>query len=373
MSLKEHEKTIRMCRFCWMCRHACPTFLYTKNDAHTPRGYGLELSMILDGLREFEPLNIERIYQCSQCGLCREICVTHWPEDDMIHGAREEIVTAGKEPQRVRQIANSIIEKGTPYGNEEKKWNVPSDISGKKHTEVLYFAGCSTRQNHPEIMESINKIFKVINIEWTMLESEKCCGMALFDLGYTGEAIKVAQKLADTISDMGPKVLLTGCAHCYRTFKEKLPEWGINLSSDLQIFHTTEYFEQLISKGKLVLNKVSDKLSISYHDPCQLGRKMGIVDAPRKLIKNLTGKAPIELFHNREAAECCGAGTAMFLIDPELSEGIAKVRLERVKEEQAEVLVTACQNCKTVFVKGSKNQKNSIKIMDIAEFIALQI
>lgn len=373
MGLKEYEKTIRMCRFCWMCRHACPTFLYTKNDAHTPRGYGLEFSMILDNLREFESLNIERTYQCSQCGLCRELCVTHFPEDDMIRGAREEIVNTGKAPQRVRDIANSIINKGTPYEDEVKKWNVPTDIVGKNHPDVLYFAGCSTRQNHPEIIESISKIFKISNTDWAMLQNENCCGMSLFDLGYTEEAKKVAQKLADTISDINPNILITGCAHCYRSFKEKFPEWDIKLPSDLQILHTTKFYEHLISKGKLILNQMTDKPSVSYHDPCQLGRKMCEFDSPRKLIEKITGELPTELFHNREKAECCGAGAVMFLTEPELSKGISKMRLERAKEEQVEILVTACQNCKTVFVNANENQKNSIKILDIAEFIALQI
>lgn len=369
MGIKEVKETVKMCRFCFMCRHACPTFLATKLDSNTPRGYALLLSAVAEGIREWNDDSVGRFYQCSQCGLCREDCEFHWPEDELVRNAREEIVAAGKEPKTIAQIANSIVNKGTPY-EQEKKWNFSPQHMGKKNSDVLYFAGCSTRQNHPEIMEAMSTILDRIGTSWSVLENEGCCGMTLFDLGYTEDAKKVAAKLADKISHSGAKILLTGCAHCYRTFREKFAEWGIQLPLDIKIVHTAEYLYENALNGKLQFKTDVTVHSVSYHDPCQLGRKLGVYDPPRKLIEKLTGSSPIELFHNRNKAECCGAGTTMFLTDLEISERVAKLRLDSAREEEAKLIITACQNCKTVF---SRVHQNDVEILDIAELVSSRL
>jgi Fe-S oxidoreductase len=369
MGIEDIRETVKMCRFCFMCRHACPTFLATKLDSHTPRGYALMLSAIAEGIRNWDEDCIARFYQCSQCGLCKEDCEYHWPEDELVRNAREEIVALKKEPQIVAHIASSIINKGTPY-EEEKKWNFPSQHIGKKNPEVLYFAGCSTRQSHPEIIEATSNILNSIGVNWSVLENERCCGMTLLDLGYTEEAKKVAAKLADKISQLEPKILLTGCAHCYRTFREKFSEWKIQLPSNIKVVHTTEYLWENTLNGKLQFTADTPIESVSYHDPCQLGRKLGVYEPPRRLIEKLTGSSPIELFHSREKAECCGAGTTMFLTDPEISEKVARRRIIAAREEKAKVIVTACQNCKTVFTKV---HQNDIKILDVTELVSLRL
>lgn len=369
MGIEEVRETIKMCRFCFMCRHACPTFLATKLDSHTPRGYALMLSAIAEGIRNWDEDCIARFYQCSQCGLCKEDCEYHWPEDEVVRNAREEIVALKKEPQIIARIASSVINKGTPYEKERKQY-VPPEHTGKRNPEVLYFAGCSTRQSHPEIIEATSNILNFIGVNWSVLEQEGCCGMTLFDLGYSEKAKKIAAQLADKISRAEAGILLTGCAHCYRIFREKFNEWGIQLPSNIKVVHSTEYLWQNMLNGKLEFTTDASVESVSYHDPCQLGRKLGVYEAPRKLIEKLTNSRPIELFHNREKTECCGAGTTMFLTDPEVSGKVARRRIDAAREENAKVIVTACQNCKTVFTKV---HQNDIRILDVAELVSLQL
>jgi len=369
MGIKEVRETIKMCRFCFMCRHACPVFLATKLDSLTPRGHALVLSAIAERIRKWDKDIVARFYQCTLCGLCKEYCEYNWPEDELVRNAREEIVAAGKEPEKVRFLASLVINKGSLYENNEK-WPFPSEVIGKKAPDVLYFAGCSTRKNHPEILKAVGRVLDHMGENWSVLEEETCCGMALFDLGYTEDAKRMAKKLADKIAQLHPKTILTGCAHCYRAFKEKFAEWQIKLPQGIKIFHLTEYLYENVLSKKLQI-KIDKKIqSVSYHDPCQLGRKLGIYDPPRKLIEMVTGKPPIELFHNRAKAECCGAGTVMFLTDPEISEEVARLRVNAAIEEGAKVIITACQNCKSIFTRVNQGY---IEVLDIVELISSQL
>lgn len=373
MGVQDVQEIIKSCRFCFMCRHACPTFLATKLDSHTPRGYALLLSQIAEGYRDWTPETMDRFYQCSQCGLCREDCEYHWQEDELVRHAREEIVQQNRTPERVAQIATSLIRNGTPYQDEGKASYVPQEIIGRKQVKVLYFAGCSTRHTHPALIEALAKIFRTADVQWTMLEDEGCCGTSLYELGYTEAAKTTAQTLVRKITEAAPKILLTGCPHCLRTFKEFYPQWELEFEPNMQILHTSQYLARLLTEGRLRLNGKVDLSAVCYHDPCQLGRKMQEYDAPRQLIEIVTDQAPRELFHNKALAECCGAGSVMFLTDPEISGKVAEKRLERVAETGADGIITACQNCKTMLLIAQNGAEHVVPVMDIVELVAAKI
>ncbi len=353
-----------------MCRHACPTFLATKMDSHTPRGYALLMSRIDENITEWNDDIVEKLYQCSLCGLCAELCEFHWQEDEMVRAGREEVVKKSIEPVRVKELARNIKETGTIY-RKEKNNSIPEKIAVEKQgADVLYFAGCSTRAEHPEILKAMTKILDSADLDWGRLEKENCCSMSLYEMGYTEDARKLAEQLSNKIEEYNPEILVTNCAHCYRSFAEKYKDLGVELPDNLKIMHSTEFIGKLIEEGKFSLNIKETDANFCYHDPCQLGRKMGVFEMPRELIKKATGKAPIELFHNKEEAECCGAGTVRFIIDPKVSIQVADERIKRVIEENADVVITACQNCKRNFTKSKIASQNNIKIMDIVELIA---
>ena len=358
MGIKDIRETTESCKHCFMCRHACPTFLTTKLDSHTPRGYALLLSEIDHGLQSWTPSIIERFYQCSQCGLCREDCAYHWAEDEVVRNAREEIVARNLAPERVRQIASSFM------ADHTESRTLTSAALDKKGAEVLYFAGCSTRKSHPEIMQALDQIMGIAGVDWTVMREEGCCGAPLLELGYTREAETASRVLMEKISALKPKLLLTGCAHCYRALSERTSE-------GLPVMHTSQYLEGQFSKGTLRAKKRGKLSKLTYHDPCQLGRKMREFDAPRRLIQTATGSAPLELFHQREKAECCGSGSCMYLTDPQLVSRISRRRLEGLRETDSHVLITACQNCKTGFASAMPLESFELQVLDLAELVAM--
>ncbi|NLJ39131.1 MAG: (Fe-S)-binding protein [Candidatus Atribacteria bacterium] len=371
MGINHVREVIKNCRFCFMCRHACPTFLATKLDSHTPRGYALMLSEIAEGIRDWTDDFVKKFYQCSQCGLCREDCEFHWPEDELVRHAREDIVEKNREPQNVKNVLQSVQVTGTPFGHG-LGYTLNSRSNNQYHPDVVYFSGCSTRYNHPEIINATENLLNRCGVNWVRMEDEECCGMPLYDLGYTQEARQQAKKTYDKLVAIHPKTILTGCPHCLRNFREIYPQWQFTFPKDIQILHITEFLQEKIQDQSLMFHHKVSLKSVSYHDPCQLGRKLKVYDAPRFIIQEMTGQAPTELFHSREKAECCGAGSIQFFIDPEISQKVANVRMNRVLEEKSPVLITACQNCKTVFQSLIEKEFPSLQVMDIVELANLE-
>jgi Fe-S oxidoreductase len=363
MGMKEIRETTESCKHCFMCRYACPTFLVTKLESHTPRSYALLLSEIDHGLQSWTPPIIERFYQCSQCGLCREDCAYHWAEDEVVRNAREEIVVRNLAPERIKQTASSFMNGGS------NGWTPTSASLDKKGADVLYFAGCATRKSHPEILRALDRVMATAKTDWTVMREEVCCGAPLSELGYTQEAQAASHLLMERISALRPRLLVTGCAHCYRTLSERYAQ-----STDVNrfpIMHTSQYLELQFSNGALKKKKSPTLSQASYHDPCQLGRKMREFDAPRRLIQALNGSAPLELFHDREKSECCGAGSCMHLTDPQLVKRIARRRLEGLRETDSHVLITTCQNCKTAFKSALPLDDFDLQVLDLAELAAM--
>jgi Fe-S oxidoreductase len=374
MGIQEIRETTESCKHCFMCRHACPTFLATKLDSHTPRGYALLLSEIDHGYRSWTGSIVERFYQCSLCGLCREDCGYHWAEDEVVRNAREEIVAADLPPSNVRSLAASISSGGPlHHGGEPGAWKPASAAVEKKKADILYFAGCAARESHPEILRAVDKLMGVLHADWTVLREEGCCGASLYDLGYTKDAKALAEKLAQKIRSLQPGLLLTGCPHCLRALSELYPAWGISMPKGLVVQHVSQYLETQYGRNLLAQGRAPGLSRVCYHDPCQLGRKMGVFDAPRKLIEAVTGSPPLELFHNREKAECCGAGSVMHVTDPALVRRIADKRIERMREIDSSVVVTACQNCKAAFRGASSNGGSAVRAIDLVELLAMGI
>ncbi|HUI72941.1 MAG TPA: (Fe-S)-binding protein [Spirochaetia bacterium] len=373
MGIQEIRQTTESCKHCFMCRHACPTFLATKLDSHTPRGYALLLSEIDHGYQSWTPAIIDRFYQCSRCGLCREDCAYHWAEDEVVRNAREEIVAGGLAPARVKNVADSIVAHHHPYGEAPDAWTPPSAIAGKKKAEILYFAGCATRKSHPEIALAIEKIMGVLGADWTVMGDEECCGAPLFDLGFTEKARETSRRLVGKLKETRARLLLTGCPHCHRAFTELYPSWGSPLPEGLQVMHVSQYLLDQLRHGNLNVAVKAKLGKASYHDPCQLGRKAGEYNAPRALITLAIGNPPRELFHTREKAECCGAGSSMFLTDPQIASQVADKRIQAVREADSDVVITACQNCKQAFMDAQRAKGPPVRVLDVSELMAMVV
>jgi Fe-S oxidoreductase len=367
MGIADIKETIESCKHCFMCRHACPTFLATKLDSHTPRGYALLLAEVAAGKAQWSDAIVDRFYQCSQCGLCREDCAYHWPEDELVRNAREEIVGSGRTPARVEQIARAFIERGHP----ENGGPLPAGpgFSERAGAAILHYAGWSATAYQPAAVDAVRALMTRLGADWTAMADETDTGISLFELGFTKEAARQATALRDRIAGLNPRRVVTGCPHSLWAFRELYGKLGVEGPSGVEFLHVSEFLMEAVTEGTLKPANRPDRGRIAYHDPCRLGRSLGVYDAPRRLIEAVTGTGPVELFHSGAAAECCGAGSVMFLSDPEVSLRVARKRIEAAADEGVETLVTACPNCALLLGRAAADVESRIAVLDIAELV----
>jgi Fe-S oxidoreductase len=205
-------------------------------------------------------------------------------------------------------------------------------------TNTLYYPGCLTKGVLKKQFENYKEIFNILGIDYILLsDREVCCGLPVINGGYKKDARKLAQKNLELFKEMKIKKIITNCPSCYHTFKEIYPklvrEW------DIEVEHATISIYNKIKNKRYNIQK----LIVSYHDPCHLGRYSEIYDEPREVIKILGGTI-IEFNHNKKDAFCCGGGGGVRANFPELAKNIAKKRVENV-EESIEEIISPCGLC----------------------------
>jgi len=352
-------ETIKMCRCCFMCRHACPTFLATKLDSHTPRGYAINLARINEGMADWYEEGFERLFHCSQCGLCKELCEFSWPEDEMVLEGRREMIKAGKEPAVIKKAAKDLMK-----NRELENDMFNKKIYDKKNCDILYIAGTALKNGQEDIIRSVCEIFENTKMDYTMQSIEDISGIILSELGYTEDADKWIKGYFDKINALSPKRIVVSCAHTYDFLKNHK---NLLNKKDITIEHVLEIIGEKIENEEIDFKKEKEE-KVMYHDPCRIGRGHGIYDTPRMIIEACSGGSVVEFHHSKDEAECCGAGGCVNLTYPKIASCVAAKRIEQAIDEEVKTVVTACPNCKKVFEEAAEQKDIDIEVLDIAEY-----
>jgi heterodisulfide reductase subunit D len=143
--------------------------------------------------------------------------------------------------------------------------------------------------------------------------------------------------------------------------------WQEHYPPEFEIFHATEFLAALLKEDRLPLRKLD--LTVTYHDPCDLGRGAGRFDAPREIIQSIPGIRFVELPNNRENCKCCGGGGNLEMIDAELSANIAANKMQEVRATGAQTVVTACQQCVRTMTTFAKRNKVAVEVLDVVQLL----
>jgi len=221
---------------------------------------------------------------------------------------------------------------------------------------MIYFRGCVAREKLENISNATEKILKHAGIDYKIIENEKCCGSFLLRTGFVDEAKEV---MKNTLKEIGKEKVLVSCAGCYKTFKKDYKEI---FNVEIDVVHSSMLFNELIDQGKIDLKSLDKK--VTYHDPCHLGREMGEYETQRAIISKTANL--IEMERSREKSRCCGAGAGVRSAYPEITQEIAKSRLEDAENVDAEIIITTCPFCilnlESVFLDKKR-------VLDISEII----
>ncbi len=214
-------------------------------------------------------------------------------------------------------------------------------------------------------------VVKIANIDFGVLENEPCCGSVMLRTGRRNEAESNAENLAEAIKKSGAKRVVVSCAGCLKTLRKDLPEmFGTELP---EIVHIVELAEDLIKSGELKLKPLGEKIVVNYHDPCHMGRALGVYDSPRTILNALPDVDFLEMDTNKHAAMCCGAGGGLRSYDPQLAK---KIGMDRIKSGEligVEIITSACPFCETNLMSSADQLQSKVEVVDIVEILEKQI
>ncbi|WP_406537071.1 (Fe-S)-binding protein [Methanobrevibacter sp.] len=213
---------------------------------------------------------------------------------------------------------------------------------------MLYFRGCTAREKLPGIQEATEKLLKSADVDYHILEDEKCCGSVLLRTGFLKEAQEQIEKNTEILKG---ETIITSCAGCYKTLKDDY--------EGLDVIHISQLLNQLINEGRLDVSKTD--LDVTYHDSCHLGRHCDEFDEPREVIRSVANL--IEMENVRENSLCCGAGGGVKSAYPQIASQMGKSRIEQAKETGCETLVTPCPFCKLNL------ENDDLEVLDLTEFL----
>jgi heterodisulfide reductase subunit D len=380
------------CLSCGVCADNCEVYSETANPGTVYLGILKNLRSIMRRrhgpiakmLRQEEPTPTELkllsrgVYYCTLCARCREVCPIAIDTRSLGRAIREFLVKEGYYPPNLNMMRDAVASTHNVLGipnSERAMWaeylpNPNETLTKKTHAEVAYFVGCmsSFSPTVQDVPTAVAQVLQHGSVDFAILgENEWCCGYPLVWAGMSREAEELRKANIKRISELGVKTLVCSCPSCYHS-------WKTEYAADFEILHHSEYILRLIKEGKIHLKPLSE--TVTYHDPCDLGRNSGVYDSPREVIKSIPGVSLVEMRFNREKALCCGGGGDVEVVDENFPGTIAKQLISLAKETSAGTIVTACQQCKRTMLKSlSKGtpEQNPIKVIDLAELVLRSI
>ncbi|MBW2666634.1 MAG: 4Fe-4S dicluster domain-containing protein [Deltaproteobacteria bacterium] len=328
-----------------------------------------------DGMPKIAVLEDE-IWGCRTCGACQQECplfIDHIPK--IIDMRRHLVMTESKMSDEAQLFLKNMDDRMHPWVGaavERDEWYQDLDVKvlGDGHTaEYLFWVGCtgSMQERNIKTTRAMVKILQAADVDFGILGPEEVC---------TGDPARraggeltfqiCAKTNIETLANYGVKKIITTCPHCFNTYSNEYPDFGGNY----EVVHHTQLIDELLSSGRIKLDKRLD--SVTYHDPCYLGRHNGVYDEPRNVLSKLAPGGFTELERNRSKALCCGSGGGYAFMDDDPKQRINHTRLEEVKACGADTAAVSCPFCMQMFedALNSLDPEKTIRAADIAELVA---
>jgi heterodisulfide reductase subunit D len=228
------------------------------------------------------------------------------------------------------------------------------------HGKVLYWKGCMSRLRTTKIADATEDLLRRLEIDYeTLGDDEGCCGSILLRTGQVEDAKIVAGRTVDMIVSKGYTDVVTSCPGCFKTMSEEYKKaFG---SVPFRVRHISQLLYE--NREGLRVHLRPWKVRVTYHDPCHLGRHMGVFEEPRVLISMVPGVELIEFKYNRKLAVCCGSGGGVRSAFPEIARAVAKTVVAD-RPAGVEIIVTSCPFC-----NYNLKEAGYAEIIDLPEFL----
>ena len=341
--LKEWEDNMNRCIRCAYCFSGCPIFKDLKWEADGGRGKVVLSYGLMTG--EIEPSRhiADKIYQCTYCKDCMEQCSANVSIPDILTAARADLVDSGLKYQSHIDLLNKIKKTGNIFGKEIK-----SPVQ-KGDTPVLL--GCRFLERTDDSKRYLD-ILKKLGVN-PQIYDETCCGMPFAVLGYKDDLKKHKKDFKKLFSDKEFICLCTTCAFFInKSYPDLKPKYVIEVIA-----------EKLYNAHPKKLG-----IKVTYHDPCNVSRGMGMVDEPREILKQI-GVEVVEMEKNGKQAECCGGGGGVLVTDKSLAERLADSRIKQAFNTGVSTLVTLCPTCEINLRNATNRNGCKMEVKNVLDLV----
>lgn len=363
---------IDYCMECGVCTGSCPVAM--ELEGFSPRQM---IKRMIGGPRE-DVLSDNDIWACLSCSRCSDRCPVEIDFPGFIRSYREKARKQGNLPNLSHHGMFHTLTRIQTSGVKQNRTGWARQAGQISETgEYFYFTGCIAYYdvafqyldlNMVETAQNHLKLLNKMGIQPVISDDECCCGHDAFWCGDEETFMQLAQKNMETIEKSGAKTVIFGCPEGYSMFKEAYTQKFGPLPFD--ICHITEFLAARLPESDIVF-KNSAFSAVTYQDPCRLGRRSGIYDAPRQLVEMVPGTNLSEMEHNRENAVCCG--TTAWMECSSCSKQMQRLRLKEAETVGAQAIITACPKCQIHLTCAQKNTDHNMQIIDIASFLAANI
>jgi heterodisulfide reductase subunit D len=327
---------------------------------------------------EEEVLASGSFWQCTSCDACSLHCPRGITMMEIIVELKRHARHRGLQPpDEVRLLCEAVREfyniSGEPNA-DRLRWstNLPQQLDGidrARDADVVYFVGCiaSFYPRAYGIAQGFGRILELAGLRFTTLGgAEWCCGYPLLHAGMEEEAGALIEHNLQQVRELGVRTLVATCPSCFCTWKKTYPRFAPD-STGLRVMHSTELLAELIEARRIRPGRLPQVAT--YHDPCDLSRKCGEVEAPRYVLRSIPSLELREMANTGTNALCCGGGGDVKLLDLDTTIEVALRRIEQAVDVEAEVVVSSCQQCKRALTSAVQWLRRPIKVLDVVELV----
>ena len=394
------------CTECGRCQAACPAFAegkplspkrvildlrdhiranadtYLRAQAARQRG---EQDVFEAILAEMPPLGggviqAETLWSCTTCRACEEACPVDIEHVPLILQLRQNLAMEQAEvPEGVAEAVGGMETRQHPWrgaAGDRTAWyedlDVPvpvlSEVDDPENIEVLYWVGCAAAYDErlQKVARALVRIMHRAGVRFAVLgPEESCTGDPMRRTGNEFHFDLQAKQNVETLNSYGVKTIVTHCPHCLQTLGNDYKAYG----GFYQVMHHSQFVWHLIEEGRIQLDGALDE-TLTFHDPCYLGRYNRIFDPPRQVLDRL-GARRVEMPRSRERSFCCGAGGGHFFYEDESGGKINRNRTQEAVATGATTIATGCPFCLAMLEDGVRavDPDGRVRVRDFVELV----
>jgi len=328
-------------------------------------------------------VHLDEIWACTTCAACVEACpvlIDSVPTSLMEMRRNLVLMEASDYPKELNTAFKGMENQGNPWGVGQDKrldWANQLDVPvfadiGDREVEYLFWVGCAgaTDDRAKKIQQALVRILKKAGVDFAVLGcEEKCTGDPARRMGNEYIYDSLAKENIETLKQYKFKKIFATCPHCFNQLKNEYKDFGGHYT----VQHHTELISELMKDKRIPLKaKAEIEETITFHDPCYLGRYNNEYNAPRETLEGLAGVKTVEMEMSKKKSFCCGAGGGRMFMEEHIGERVNLTRMDQATKTGATTVATGCPFCMTMLSDGAKDRNidEKVRIKDIAEIVA---